>query len=105
RFLTEMGIAAAVTVGISVLIALTLLPALFGFAKHRILGGKIPFLKARDPEDTSGRRTAGRRWADLITHHKAWTFTIGLVVAAAVAFPMTDMKLALPDNGSQPEDS
>ncbi|UYM07218.1 MMPL family transporter [Solicola gregarius] len=105
RFLTEMGIAAAITVGVSVLIALTLLPALFGFAKHRILGGKIPFLKARDPEDTSGGRTMGRRWADLITHHKAWTFAVGLIVAAAVAFPMTDMKLALPDNGSQPEDS
>ncbi|UPK74916.1 MMPL family transporter [Nocardioidaceae bacterium SCSIO 66511] len=105
RILTEMGVAAAITVAIAVLIALTLLPALFGFAKQRILGGKIPFLKARDPEDTSGGRTMGRRWADLLTHHKAWTFVIGILVAGAIAFPMTDMKLALPDNGSQPEDS
>src|SRR5690625_1966018 len=47
RILTEMGVAAAITVAIAVLIALTLLPALFGFVKHRVLGGKVPFLNAR----------------------------------------------------------
>ncbi|HLR85846.1 MAG TPA: MMPL family transporter, partial [Nocardioidaceae bacterium] len=105
RILTEMGVAAAITVAIAVLIALTLLPALFGFVKHRVLGGKVPFLNARDPEDTSGGLTMGRRWADLITQRKTWTFAIGIIVAAVVALPMADMKLALPDNGSAPEES
>lgn len=105
RILTEMGVAAAITVAIAVLIALTLLPALFGFVKHRVLGGKVPFLNARDPEDTSGGLTMGRRWADLITRRKTWTFAIGIIVAAVVALPMADMKLALPDNGSAPEES
>ncbi|MDN5854973.1 MAG: MMPL family transporter, partial [Actinomycetia bacterium] len=41
----------------------------------------------------------------LITHHKAWTFVIAIIVAAVVALPMANMKLALPDNGSAPEDS
>ena len=35
-FLTVMGLAAAGTVSIAVLIALTLLPALLGFAGHRV---------------------------------------------------------------------
>src|SRR5690606_22883423 len=35
-FLTIMGVAAAVTVGITVLVSLTLLPALLGFAGERL---------------------------------------------------------------------
>ena len=35
-FLTTMGVAAAIGVGIAVLIALTLLPALLGFAGERL---------------------------------------------------------------------
>ncbi|MGD9960610.1 MMPL family transporter [Nocardioides sp.] len=100
NFLTQMGIAAAVTVFLAVLIALTLLPALFGFAKRRIVSGKLPFLKARDPEDQSGKRTFGRRWADFVTHHKARTFVGGLFVAVLVALPVTSMNLALPDDGT-----
>ncbi|WP_414638915.1 MMPL family transporter [Actinophytocola sp.] len=60
-FLTQMGLAAAVTVAIAVIIALTLLPALLGFAGHRVLGKK-----ARVTEDGFGTqqrvrpRRAGR---------------------------------------------
>jgi RND superfamily putative drug exporter len=100
NFLTQMGIAAAVTVFLAVLIALTLLPALFGIAKLRIVSGKLPFLKARDPEDQSGRRTNGRRWADFVTKHKLPTFVGGLLVAAIIAIPVASMNLALPDDGT-----
>jgi RND superfamily putative drug exporter len=55
-FLTQMGLAAAGTVAVSVVIALTLLPALLGFAGRRILGGRIP---ACVP--TTLRATAPRR--------------------------------------------
>ncbi|CAN5335453.1 MMPL family transporter [soil metagenome] len=100
-FLTEMGLAAAFTVFVAVLIALTMLPALFGFAGKRVTKpGKIPFLKARDPEDHSGKLTNGRRWADFVTKHKVATFVTGLVVAAVVAIPVASMQLALPDDGT-----
>ncbi|WP_375000751.1 MMPL family transporter [Aeromicrobium sp. CTD01-1L150] len=103
-FLTEMGLAAAATVGIAVLIALTMLPALFGFAGHRVAAGRLPFLKARDPE-AEGVRTNGRRWADLITRRKAVTFVGGLLVAGIVAVPVASMQLALPDDGTAAEGS
>jgi RND superfamily putative drug exporter len=102
-FLTEMGLAAAATVAVAVLIALTLLPALFGFAGGRIGWGKLPFIQARDPEDQSTRRTNGRRWADLVTTHRAKTFVGGLVVAGIIAIPVGSMQLALPDNGTAAE--
>ncbi|WP_345542194.1 MMPL family transporter, partial [Phytohabitans rumicis] len=44
-FLAQMGLAAAFTVAVAVVIALTLLPALLGFAGRRILGKRF-----RDPE-------------------------------------------------------
>jgi len=104
-FLTEMGLAAAGTVAVAVLIALTMLPALFGFAGRRIASGKLPFLKARDPEEHSTKRTNGRRWADLITKHRIKTFIGGLVVAGVVAIPVASMQLALPDDGTAAEGS
>ena len=99
-FLTEMGLAAAGTVFVAVLIALTMLPALFGFAGKRIASGKLPFLKARDPEAHTNKRTAGRRWADFVTKHKVATFVSGLVVAGVIAIPVASMQLALPDDGT-----
>jgi RND superfamily putative drug exporter len=83
-FLTEMGLAAAGTVAVAVLIALTMLPALFGFAGQRIQG-HLRFLKVRDPEARDGKITTGRRWAQFVTKHKAVTFVSGLVDAARAA--------------------
>jgi RND superfamily putative drug exporter len=99
-FLTEMGLAAAGTVAVAVLIALTMLPALFGFSGRRITSGKLPFLKARDPEARDGKRNNGRKWADLVTTHRIATFVGGLVVAGVIAIPVASMQLALPDDGT-----
>ena len=83
-----MGLAAAATVAVAVLIALTLLPALLGFAGQRVISGGVRFLTAKDPEDGSGRRTNGRRWADLVTKHRAVALIGGLVVAGVVSIPV-----------------
>jgi RND superfamily putative drug exporter len=48
-FLTQMGLAAAGTVTVAVIIALTLLPALLGFAGRRITGGRAPGADAPGP--------------------------------------------------------
>ncbi len=104
-FLTEMGLAAAGTVAVAVLIALTMLPALFGFTGRRIASGKLPFLKARDPERPGAAPTNGRRWADFITRHRVATFVTGLLVAGVVAIPVASMQLALPDDGTAPKNS
>ncbi|MET0821637.1 MAG: MMPL family transporter [Aeromicrobium sp.] len=102
-FLTQMGLAAAGTVAVAVLIALTLLPALLGFAGNRVSWGKLPFVKAPDPEDSSVKNTVGRRWADLVTKHRIKTLVTGLVVAGVVAIPVASMQLALPDDGTAPD--
>lgn len=104
-FLTQMGLAAAGTVAVAVLIALTMLPALFGFSGRRIVDAKIPFIKAPDPEDEGTGRTNGRRWVDMITHHKFKTFVIAIAAAGVMAIPVASMQLSLPDDGTAADGS
>jgi RND superfamily putative drug exporter len=99
-FLTTMGVAASVGVLIAVLIALTLLPSLLGFAGSR-LRPKVRASRARRPTSTE-RRTSGKLalgWVRFVT--KVPVITIVLVVAAllTLAYPAKDLRIALPSNG------
>ncbi|SED57168.1 MMPL family transporter [Jiangella alba] len=105
--LTEMGLAAALTVGVAVIIALSLLPALLGFAKHRVLGGKIPGLRRirERATDDDSLPTLGRRWVNLVTRRPVAVLTIAVVGMLALAAPLLDLRLGLPDEGSSSPDS
>ncbi|WGL52985.1 MMPL family transporter [Nocardioides sp. BP30] len=99
-FLTQMGLGGAGMVALAVLIALTLLPALLGFAGKRVLGGKLRFLKARDAEGSDDVRTNGRRWVELVARLRVPFLVGGILLAAVLSFPVTKMQLALPDNAT-----
>ncbi|WP_026875535.1 MMPL family transporter [Jiangella gansuensis] len=98
--LTEMGLAAAATVLVAVLIALTLLPALLGFAGQRVLSGRIPGLKARDPESDEGRPGLGQRWGRMVTRRPIPVLLVAVAGILALAVPALDMRLGLPDQGT-----
>jgi RND superfamily putative drug exporter len=96
--LTKMGLAAAATVALAVLIALTLIPALLGFAGPKVLTRKVRKGRVKD----TGRPNLGTRWARLVVRRRV-PFLIGAVVALGLAaVPMSRMELGLPDDGSQP---
>lgn len=103
-FLTQMGLGGAFTVFIAVLIALTLLPALLGFAGRRVFAGKLKFLKDRDPEGDEFR-TNGRRWVELVTRFKIPALITGLAAAVVISIPVTQLELAVPDNSTEPAGS
>lgn len=103
-FLTQMGLGGAFMVFIAVLVALTLLPAILGFAGKKILGGKIKGLKSVDPENTE-TRTNGQRWVEKVSAFKWPALIGGLLVAAVVSLPIASMQLALPDDGTAPTGS
>ena len=94
--LTMMGLAAAGTVAIAVLIALTLLPALIGFAGVRVAGRHSRDPEAHDAPNTPG---LGLRWAKLVTNHPVATLMAAAVLLAVVSIPAADLRLALPDDG------
>jgi uncharacterized membrane protein YdfJ with MMPL/SSD domain len=99
-FLTVMGLAAAGTVAIAVLIALTLLPAIMGVAGHR-LGRLNRVLGYRPHKRAADKPTLSTRWARFITSRPLPVLLVGLTLLIGVAIPATHMKLGLPDDGSK----
>ncbi|CCH21057.1 MMPL family transporter [Micromonospora lupini] len=115
-FLTVMGLAAAGTVTVAVLVAITLQPALLGFAGRRVLPRRLRAVPtdgtatdgtAADEDDTdvSDRPAAtttneqnrfGFRWARLVTRFRVPVILVGLLGLGLLALPTPDMRLALP---------
>lgn len=102
-FLTQMGLGGAFTVAIAVLISLTLLPAILGFAGDKVMRGRPRYLA----KETGGAefRTHGRRWVEAISRRKWPALAGGIALAAVAALPMASMQLALPDDSSKPAGS
>lgn len=95
--LTKMGFAAAGTVVIAVLIALTLIPALLGFAGKRVLGRKV-----RKGKQISDKPNAGTRWASFVLRRPVVVLLAGVLGLGAIAVPTGSLEMGLPDDGSQP---
>jgi RND superfamily putative drug exporter len=103
-FVTVMGLAAAATVAIAVLVAITLLPALLGFAGHNIDRLRVPGLQNRTGGLHEGE-TLGTRWARAVTRRPVVALIGGLAVMGVLAIPVASMRLGLPDAGSEPADT
>jgi RND superfamily putative drug exporter len=100
-FLTAMGLAAAGTVSVAVLVAITLLPALFGFAGHRVLPRKLRNGPASHQSEAA--EGFGFRWARLVIRLRVPVILVGILGLGALTLPATDMRLALPDAGAGAE--
>jgi RND superfamily putative drug exporter len=103
-FLTVMGLAAAATVAVAVLVAITLLPALLGFAGTNIDRFRVPGLKNRTGGVHEGESFA-TRWASRITRRPVASLVMGLGLMAVLALPVLAMRLGLPDAGVEPTSS
>ncbi|NMD54554.1 MULTISPECIES: tRNA-guanine transglycosylase [Tsukamurella] len=91
-FLSQMGLGAAITVALAVLVALTVLPALLGLFKSTVFKPRLPLLWT--PEQTE-RRPMGQRIGDLLTS-KPLPFLVGAVAILAVAaIPIGKIELGL----------
>ncbi|MGW2189198.1 MMPL family transporter [Streptomyces sp. NPDC001719] len=101
--LTKMGLAAAGTVAIAVLIALTLIPALLGFAPRKVLARKDRKRDGRPAE--TGKPNMGTRWARFVLRKPIWVLAAGVLGLGAVAVPAASLQLGLPDDGAQPKSS
>ncbi|RIV32690.1 MMPL family transporter [Micromonospora radicis] len=122
-FLTVMGLAAAGTVTVAVLVAITLQPALLGFAGSRVLPRRLrSTVRSADNGDSRAadgtstehtgaeaatiagedRSTFGFRWARLVTRFRIPVILVGVLGLGLLALPAPDMRLALPDAGTAP---
>ncbi|MGW1814740.1 MMPL family transporter [Streptomyces sp. NPDC002125] len=105
-FLTVMGLAAAATVALAVLVSLTLLPAVLGFAGVRVLPRKLRTRSeapaSATPSDEARARSAfGFRWGRIVARLRVPVLILGVVGLGALALPLQDMRLSLPDASTE----
>jgi RND superfamily putative drug exporter len=102
--LTKMGVAAAGTVAIAVLIALSLIPALLGYAGRKVqpAGKKSKLLGGGRAAKKEGKPNMGTRWASFVVRRPLAVLVLGVLGLGAAALPATSLELGLPDDGSQP---
>ncbi|MFG3497901.1 MMPL family transporter [Streptomyces sp. NPDC047928] len=114
--LTKMGVAAAGTVAVAVLIALTLIPALLGYAGRRVLGRKARKTATAGEGATPGTATVtldkgdaaaekpnmGTRWARFVLRRPVMVLLAGVIGLGAIAVPAASLEMGLPDDGAQP---
>ncbi|WP_330351224.1 MMPL family transporter [Streptomyces sp. NBC_00582] len=113
-FLTKMGLAAAFTVLIAVLIALTLLPALLGFAPNAVLprsvrkkgkrseSGQTPVTEAPAQEALTPEKPGlSTRWARLVIRRPLLVVLFAVVALGTFAAPALDLELGNPGDESK----
>ncbi|MER5707422.1 MMPL family transporter [Streptomyces sp. NPDC002122] len=96
--LTKMGFAAAGTVVIAVLIALTLIPALLGFAGNKVVGRK----QRKGTATTGDKPNGGTRWARFVIRRPLMVLLVGVIGLGAIAVPAASLEMGLPDDGVKP---
>ncbi|MFI2635427.1 MMPL family transporter [Streptomyces collinus] len=106
-FLTTMGLGAAGAVLIAVLAAITLVPAIAGFAGSRLTPkpGSRAARRAADTDGPTGHTTMGARWTKWVIAKPLLTVLAVAGILVTLALPASDLRLALPDNGSAPHTS
>ncbi|MFE4477356.1 MMPL family transporter [Kitasatospora xanthocidica] len=98
--LAKMGMAAAGTVVIAVLVALTLVPALLGFLGRKVLPRKAR--KARGAAAPGAKENGGARWARFILRRPLAVLLGGVIGLGVLAAPALDLRLGLPGDESKP---
>ena len=102
--LNGVAVAAAVTVAMTVIASLTLLPALLGFTGTKLarpsrlntfLGGKV--FGRSGPEN----RHAAERWAGVVQRHPVLATVLSATFILILAAPALAMKLSMPDESAQ----
>ncbi|MEV4900255.1 MMPL family transporter [Citricoccus sp. NPDC055426] len=119
-FLGLMGTVGAVCVALAVMIAITMMPAMLGLAKHRVLSKKerAAVDAAAAAATSSGKHAAAVADVQAATgaagHHApkpmsnlraVLTSVVSVAVLAVIAIPFFSMRLGLPDGASEPVDS
>ncbi|MBI0376737.1 MMPL family transporter [Streptomyces asiaticus] len=111
--LTKMGFAAAGTVVIAVLIAISLIPAVLGFAGKRVFGRKArrrmeeraAAAAASGGDAPEEKPNMGTRWARFVLRRPLMVLLVAVLGLGAAAVPAASLELGLPDDGSQPVSS
>ncbi|WP_432521219.1 MMPL family transporter [Kineococcus sp. SYSU DK006] len=113
-FLTEMGLAAAATIVVAVLVALTLVPAALGLiglralprsARRALTHASGKHVAVGDPADAPAPTGLFARWGRAVSTHRWVTLLAAVVALGAITVPVASMRTTLstawPDGSTQ----
>ncbi|MEY2849340.1 MAG: hypothetical protein RI885_2007 [Actinomycetota bacterium] len=105
-FLSVMGVGAAFAVLVAIGVATTLLPAVLGLAKARLVPkeGSRAWRRAHAHGD-GARPTMGLRWVGLVMRAPIVAVIAVVGILGVLSIPAANLDLNLPDGGSEPEGS
>ncbi|MDX2297457.1 MULTISPECIES: MMPL family transporter [Streptomyces] len=108
RLMTGLAVATSITVLVTMLAALTLLPAFLGFTGHRINSLRLPRRASRRNRAVSApsqeRRTLAERWAGVVQRRPLIAALLAGGSLLVLAVPTLSMRLSQPDASVQPRD-
>lgn len=101
-FMTAMGLVGAASIAVSALVAITLVPALLGLAKHRVFSKKKRAAIERLQKQKSHKEkpvshaTFWYKWGQAVTRRPIAVLVAAVVVIGVIALPVRDLTLGLP---------
>ncbi|QDY88866.1 MMPL family transporter [Arthrobacter sp. UKPF54-2] len=109
-FLAVMGLSAAATVAVALVVALTLTPAILSLVGRRLVSKRAwakaerhnaaPDHAKEDLAKDEYRSSHG--WGGVVTKHPWLALLAGVALLGVVALPASQLRLALPDASSEP---
>ncbi len=100
-FLTLMGISAAISVFIAVLISIIVLPAILGMIGHRLSPAKEnKFLQKITRKNKKTDEHKGNKWGKFVTKHPIIVSLVSIAFLAILTIPFFHMNLGLPSDGT-----
>ncbi|MGC1419475.1 MAG: MMPL family transporter [Acidimicrobiales bacterium] len=104
-FLVGLGAAAALTVFITMMASLTLLPALLAFQKMRVLSRRERRKLTADGPEGAVVQGGWQRWANYVARSPRRLTLLALLAIALLSIPILSLHLGLSDQSSDPAGS
>jgi RND superfamily putative drug exporter len=98
-YLYGVALSAIIAVLVVMAAAVTLLPALLGFARERVNRLRLPFAGRTPVESTT---SPAARWSRAVQRRPWIALIAGVAVLIALAAPVTGLHIAYPDQGNDP---
>ncbi|RKR86607.1 RND superfamily putative drug exporter [Micromonospora pisi] len=108
RLMTGVAVATSITVLVTMIAAVTLLPAFLGFTGYKINSLRLPRRASRRNQEVSApsqeRHTLAERWAAVVQRKPLVAALLAGGILLVLAAPTLSMRLSQPDASVQPHD-
>lgn len=101
-FITAMGVATAVVVLFSIIVAILLVPAVLGLIGHRISPDKSNGLLLKLTRADKKNEASSNKWGKFVTTHPIIVTVVGITSLVVLSIPFFHLNLGIPDDSSKP---